>query len=131
MVAFSAAIATGALGRLTRLFLGGNRIGNPGIRAIANACTGGALVGLEQLMLFKNRISDEGMISLAEAIGKGALANLEALDLRYNRISDAGMKVFAEVVVRRKCLAKLDRLFLNGNPGDWKAHRDKAIESNR
>ena len=82
-------IAAGALLRLKRLDLSGNRIGDAGLRALSDACAGGiasnpsciALPELEELVLGSNKFSGEGLVSLAHAIDGGALPRLRVLRL--------------------------------------------------
>jgi len=54
MLAFSAAVATGALARCTELHLGFNRIGDEGLTALTKALDGGALPRLQTLYLDGN-----------------------------------------------------------------------------
>jgi len=68
-------ITSGACKRLTRLFLGGNRIGNAGALALAQAfrVSAGRGVRIDQLHLKDNRIGEEGMLALAKAVDDGVL----------------------------------------------------------
>jgi hypothetical protein len=58
------------------LDLGGNKIGNAGITALATSLGSGALPALEQLDLTLNQIGDDGLKALAEACASGALDHL-------------------------------------------------------
>ena len=64
---------------IQQLGLTGNKIGDPGITALADALGKGALPKLEWLDLQKNQIADAGVTALASAMSKGALASLETL----------------------------------------------------
>jgi hypothetical protein len=64
------------------LSLKGNKIGDPGITALADALGKGALASLETLNLGRNQVGDTGLSALASALtpgpsGKGALDKLE------------------------------------------------------
>ena len=61
------------------LGLNDNKIGNPGLAALADAVGKGALDKLTRLRLDSNQIGDAGLQALADAVGKGALASLEEI----------------------------------------------------
>ena len=58
------------------LGLNNNKIGNPGLAALADAVGKGALAQLTTLRLGRNQIGDAGLSSLAAAVGNGALDHL-------------------------------------------------------
>ncbi|EOD17296.1 hypothetical protein EMIHUDRAFT_244151 [Emiliania huxleyi CCMP1516] len=76
-------LASGAAPRLETLYLGGNKIGDEGCKALAAALgKEGAVPRLETLTLFlgANRIGDEGCKALAAALKEGAAPSLKARD---------------------------------------------------
>ena len=115
MKIFSNAISNGALPSLTKLYLGGNKIGDEGMQAFAAAVGSGALPSLTTLELWENQISDDGMKAFAAAVGSGALPSLTKLYLWYNKIGDEGMQAFA-AAVGSGALPNLVTLKLFGNP---------------
>ena len=70
------------------LGLGYNKIGDPGIIALADALGNGALPQLKELYLNSNSIGDIGIASLADALSKGALDHLQHLYLGNNKLSE-------------------------------------------
>ena len=78
-MAFSTAIASGALGNLQTLSLINNRIGDVGMESFSTAIASGALGSLETLYISRNQIGDEGMKAFASAIASGALGKLSQL----------------------------------------------------
>jgi Leucine-rich repeat (LRR) protein len=104
MESLSSAIAMVFMGKLQKLFLHRNKIGDSGMIAFANAIKPtpenpmGSLGNLEQLFLCENQIGDEGMKSLSSAIASGSMGKLEKLSLRFNNIGEAGMKSFAKAI---------------------------------
>ena len=72
-------VSSGALAWLTHLELGGNRIGDPGIMALAEACARGTLPRLELLYLLSNNIGNAGIEALAQSCASGAMASLQTL----------------------------------------------------
>jgi hypothetical protein len=115
MKLFSAALASGALGSLVELELGGNRIGYEGMKALALAVGSGALPSLTRLILGGNEIGDEGMQAFAAAVGSGALASCRRLDLDNNQISDPGMVPFSDAIARG-ALVSLEELVVDDGP---------------
>ena len=77
MTRFSEACAIGALSNLTELYLGGNPIGDDGIKSLV-ACVKkkGVLQNLAIISLNNTNINDAGIIALAGAFDEGALPNL-------------------------------------------------------
>ena len=80
------------------LYLNHNKIGDPGISALADALGKGAMAQCTTLVLSTNQIGDNGMISLADASSKGALPALKWLYLNDNQIGDAGISALADAV---------------------------------
>ena len=80
MIAFAEALKPtdkfpmGSMGALEELYLGINRIGDPGLQALAGAIGNGSLRSLTSLSLRNNNISDPGMIAFSEALGNDPLA---------------------------------------------------------
>ena len=64
---------------LKELQLGGNKIRDAGIHALAEVIADGAMAKLEVLNLHGNKIGDVGMNALAEAIKDGGLPSLKTL----------------------------------------------------
>ena len=61
------AIASGALAQCRELYLGGNEIGDDGLKALSTALAGGALVSLKNLYLHANDFSDTAKEKLKAA----------------------------------------------------------------
>ena len=70
------------------LRLRSNKISDPGLTALADACARGALAQLKELYLNFNQIGDVGCTALAESCASGALAHLRDLCLGGNSISN-------------------------------------------
>lgn len=106
-----------AFARLARLDLDHNRISDDGVSHLATALALGALKGLEKLFLTGNKIGDAGCIAIAEACAKEptALAQLRDLQIYQNQIGDAGIIALAGVCTATAALAKLEVLFLDDN----------------
>ena len=102
------------------LGLEGNRIGDDGLKALAEACrASGALAQLIRLDMDGNQIGDAGMTAFAGAVGKGALDNLELLMLISNQIGDDGISALAKAITPSKdgkgALAQGARIYLKDN----------------
>ena len=61
------------------LGLGGNQIGDNGMKAFAVAIGNGALPMLRELFLCHNNIGHDGIKAFADALGKGGLPALKQL----------------------------------------------------
>ena len=72
---------------MQELYLNNNKIGDPGIIALADALGKGALPALQELSLSYNQIGDTGMAAFAGAVSKGALASLKKIvvDAKHER----------------------------------------------
>ena len=89
----------GALASLQTLGLSANRIGDDGLKALAEACrAGGALASCQTLVLESNLIGDTGMKALADACAMGALPQLEAVTLWGN----PGNEELVQAVLRER-----------------------------
>ena len=82
------------------LSLSGNKIGNDGVTALANACANGALAQLKMLDLSGNKIGDPGVSAIASACASGALAQCTFLNLGSNKIGDPGLASLADACAR-------------------------------
>ena len=71
-----------------KLGLYGNKIGDSGVTALANACAGGALPQIKELHLYRNQIGDTGCAALASACVGGAMAQLTVRSLSTPMSSD-------------------------------------------
>jgi Ran GTPase-activating protein (RanGAP) involved in mRNA processing and transport len=92
--------AGGALACVTRLHLKGNRIGDTGLKSLADACTTSrALPALEELILCDNRCGDEGMIALGAACRAGALPRLSKFHFTANFVGATGVEALAAACV--------------------------------
>ena len=102
MAALAHACGAGAAPKLAELRLGGNSIGDDGLRALCDAVGGnGALPVLEQLHLNINLIGDSGLRSLAHAAAdsNAAFAQLRTLNLQHNpRISEEGVDALSSML---------------------------------
>ena len=98
--------AMGALPALINLNLGANQIGDEGMIKLSDACAMGAMEQLEWLVLDVNKIGDPGVGALADACAKGGLPNLQELRLFRNEIGDAGVSALADACARGS-MAKL------------------------
>ena len=58
--------------RMQLLYLYKNKIGDPGVTALAKACATGAMAGLTELRLGFNQIGDAGMQAFSTALANGA-----------------------------------------------------------
>ena len=108
------ACARGALPKLETLNLEANRIGDPGISALADACARGGLPKLEALQLYRNQIGDAGVSALASACARGAMEKLEVLLLVNNQIGDPGVSALADACARG-ALPLVSDLWLDDN----------------
>ena len=106
-----AAVASGALPNLTKLFVHDDQAGDVGMAALADAL---GKASLTRLSLFENKIGDAGMAAFADAVGNGALSSLKVLYLHENQIGDGGITAFADAVSKGG-LPNLEVLGLNGN----------------
>ena len=108
----------GALASIHTLHIIGNRMGDDGITALAEACgPKRAFPKLEELSLCENAICEDGMQALASAVSKGALASLKILNLQENQIGSAGVSAFA-IALESGALPKVTYVSLVGNPGN-------------
>ncbi len=105
-------ITSGSLRSLEKLFLGGNQIGDDGVKSLSTAIASGSLAKLTYLNLSSNQISDPGITSLSDAIASGSLGNLEILSLYGNQIGYPGMSALAGVM---ESLQNLKELHLGHN----------------
>ena len=55
---------------------------------------------MQELLLINNKIGNPGLTALADAVGKGALPQLQELYLGGNSIGDVGLSALADVVSR-------------------------------
>ena len=85
--ALAAALSRGALPKLEMLFLGGNKIDDQGLIALAAPLR--KRPHLTTLDIGVNQIGDEGVAALV-APGEGVLPKLELLDLEGNKLTDKG-----------------------------------------
>ena len=76
LTALAKAVESGALAKCTYISLAGNQIGDAGLSAFAGALSSGVLASLEKLYLYSNAIGDDGMSALASACASGALDHL-------------------------------------------------------
>jgi hypothetical protein len=134
MIKLSEALTSGALAQCQRLGLAGNKIGDAGITAFAQAIKpvseggSGAMANLKVLGVDKNQIGDAGCTSLASACASGALAKLEHLFLYNNQIGDAGIASLANAC-DNAALASIFLIDLDNNEASEvgkKAMRDVA-----
>ncbi|KAK3264964.1 hypothetical protein CYMTET_26332 [Cymbomonas tetramitiformis] len=84
-----------ALGGLRGLDLGGNAVGDIGVRVLAAALRdkargSGEFGSLEMLGLSGNKIGPDGGRALGAVLREGALPNLQELDLRGNLVAEKG-----------------------------------------
>ncbi|EOD26952.1 hypothetical protein EMIHUDRAFT_236263 [Emiliania huxleyi CCMP1516] len=110
-------LASGAAPRLETLYLGENKIGDEGCKALVAALgKEGAAPRLEKLDLNWNKIGDEGCKALAAALGKeGAAPRLETLYLGENKIGDEGCKALAAALGKEGAAPRLETLYLYRN----------------
>lgn len=92
--------AMGALPSLERLYLGANKISDPGVIVLSEALGNGALPNIEILDLRSNLFGDPGMIALSEAIGKGALPKCTSISLFGNPASDEAKQAVHDALKR-------------------------------
>jgi uncharacterized protein (TIGR02996 family) len=102
------ALAASSALRLTRLEIGGNRIGNSGIAPIAEAPQ---FSDLRQFGLHDNEIGNLGVEALVQS---PSLAQLEHLNLSRNHVSGRGVQLLAESAL----LSNLISLSLRNNEID-------------
>jgi len=84
------------------LSLGHNKLGSPGMGALADAFQAGACPELTVLGLNSNGIQDDGVWQLAHAISNGACPNLQNLELFGNEVQSEGLRRLA-VSFREHC----------------------------
>uniref|UniRef100_A0A7S3AR41 Uncharacterized protein n=1 Tax=Haptolina ericina TaxID=156174 RepID=A0A7S3AR41_9EUKA len=86
--------ANGGLGKLARLGLSGNLIGDKGCTALAKAFTvSGAFKELLTVDLFSNKIGDAGGQALVEALDRqGVLPKFTGIQLELNQLSMEGFQ---------------------------------------
>ena len=96
------------------LILSGNKVGNAGVMALADAAAHGAFARVERLYLDSVQLGDAGLAELAGALDAGALPQLTFLDLTRNQFGDVGMMALAGAV-ERGALAQLTTLYLYNN----------------
>ena len=119
-------LAGGAMPKLEKLCLDGNKIGNEGTKSLSTALTSGAMVQLKSIRLCSNQIGDEGMKAFSTALASGAMAQLETLYLGQNQIGDESMKAFTTALASG-ATTKLFSLFLYdipASPAAQQAARD-------
>ena len=103
--------------------LEGNRIGDAGCSAMAEACGRGALPKVDYLDLSNNQIGDAGCAALAaEACSAGVLGSLRTLQLGGNQIGDVGCTALAGACARG-ALASCKSIILRGNPASQEAQQ--------
>ena len=103
------------LPRLEQLFLYDNGFGDAGAAALARAAADGALPRLRELYLYANRLGDGGVRALAAAVAGGALARLDSLGLISNKVGDAGAEALAAACASAATLPRLNQLYLYSN----------------
>ena len=85
------------------LGLGGNQIGDAGMKSLADALGKGALPALEVLQLDKNQIGDAGMSAFASACASGALDHLRDLYLANNKFSQQSKDILKTAASKTNC----------------------------
>ena len=93
--ALHAAHAGGGLTKLEGLILGGNKMDDGAMAALAALLEEGAMPNLKVLHLWNNQISDAGVAALASALRGGAMPSCTFIRLDGNPGSDA--KVYDDV----------------------------------
>ena len=101
-VALEHASEQGVLKDLTGLDLSNNKIGDEGMRHLADAFTRGAAPALKTLNLYANKIGDEGMRPLGDALARGGAPALEMIVLVGNSVSGAAQQEFANACKDRR-----------------------------
>jgi Leucine-rich repeat (LRR) protein len=126
-----------------RISIGGQQIGDDGMRRFADVAKGTSLPNLTWLGLSQTKIGDEGMEAFASAVtsktsplpnlqelyldgnpigdrgmeafasASGSLSSLKKLSLQWNKIGDDGMKAFADAV-KGGSLPKVKRIWVDG-----------------
>jgi len=87
--ALRAAHADGGLRKVEVLELGGNKMGDGAVAALAALLEEGAMPNLKKLVLERNQIADDGVAALASALRGGALPSCTKINLSGNLGSDA------------------------------------------
>ena len=87
--ALRAAHADGGLRKVEVLELGGNKMGDGAVAALAALLEEGAMPNLKKLVLERNQIADDGVAALASALRGGALPACTSIRLERNPGSDA------------------------------------------
>lgn len=59
------------------------------------------MCNMQVLNLYGNKIGDPGITALADALGKGALASVSLIDLDNNKATEAGKKAMRDVAQTR------------------------------
>lgn len=106
----------GMLTSLRELRLFGNRIGDEGMVALADALGERPMLcrNLEELWLQSNLIGDRGLTYTVELLFNGSMVKLRRLLLSDNQIGNAGVAVLGKAL-NRGALGKLKKLSLQGN----------------
>ena len=101
---------------LRELRLFGNRIGDEGMVALADALGERPMLcrNLEELWLQSNLIGDRGLTYTVELLFNGSMVKLRRLLLSDNQIGNAGVAVLGKAL-NRGALGKLKKLSLQGN----------------
>ena len=107
-------------GRLKRLYLSGNKIGNAGASALAGALSSINLRTLEELHLDNNEIGDPGASALFQRMspnenGEVILTELKTLSLSNNALNDASVTALAGAIAGG-ALRGCKKVILDGNP---------------
>ena len=88
------------------LQLGGNRIGDAGLTALAKAVESGALPALESLDLSSIQIGDVGLSALASACASGALAPGATIYLANNNTTETGKQAMRDAANARDLILR-------------------------
>jgi len=114
-------------GRLQRLKLHSNMIGNVGATSLAAALAeNSSLILLRTLVLDRNAIGDSGASRLFQIPGP----NLGTLSLMNNEITEASVEPLAKTHIPSHCLKAATKILLDGNPCSKKSRDDvkKALK---
>ena len=95
---------------------GRGRCGDGGVRRRARQRRGARAP--DALDLRQNKIGDEGMRHLADALGRGAAPALETLWLNSNKIRDAGMRHLGDALARGAAPASKALVLIDNSIGD-------------
>jgi len=113
MIAFTRALARGALPSLELLYLSDTVLGSAGIGALAGALGRGAMPSLSLLNLNRNMVTDAGLELLLQV--SESLGGLTHLWLQHNCVTDAGMLSLAAALASG-ALPSLRVCVVGGNP---------------